>query len=33
MRGLGKYQVKDVLRRVKALLEAGEIPTGRRYAQ
>lgn len=33
MRGLGKYEVKDVLRRVKALLEAGEIPTGRRYAE
>ncbi len=32
MRGLGKYDVKEVLRRVKALLEAGEIPTGRRYA-
>lgn len=32
MRGIGKYDIKDVLRRVKALLEAGEIPTGRRYA-
>jgi hypothetical protein len=32
MRGLGKYAVKDVLRRAKALLETGEIPTGRRYA-
>ncbi len=32
MRGLGKYDIKDVLRRAKALLEAGEIPTGRRYA-
>lgn len=32
MRGLGKYGVKDALRRAKALLETGEIPTGRRYA-
>ncbi len=32
MRGIGKYGVKDVLRRTKALLETGEIPTGRRYA-
>ena len=32
MRGLGKYDVKEVLRRAKALLEAGEIPTGRRDA-
>lgn len=32
MRGLGKYNIKDVLRRAKALLEAGEIATGRRYA-
>lgn len=32
MRGAGKYAVKDVLRRVKALIEAGEMPTGRRYA-
>lgn len=32
MRGLGKSEIKDVLRRAKALLEAGEIPTGRRYA-
>ena len=32
MRGLGKFAIKDVLRRAKALLEAGEIPTGRRYA-
>lgn len=31
MRGAGKYEIKEVLRRVKALLEAGEIPTGRRY--
>jgi hypothetical protein len=32
MRGLGKYAIKDVLRRMKALLECGEIPTGRRFA-
>jgi hypothetical protein len=32
MRGLGKYGIKEVLRRAKALLETGEIPTGRRYA-
>lgn len=32
MRGIGKYEIKDVLRRAKALLEAGEIPTGRRFA-
>lgn len=32
MRGLGKYEIKQILRRVKALLEAGEIPTGRRFA-
>jgi hypothetical protein len=32
MRGVGKYTIKDVLRRAKALLETGEIPTGRRYA-
>jgi hypothetical protein len=32
MRGVGKYRAKDVLRRAKALLEAGEIPTGGRYA-
>ena len=32
MRGVGKYGVKEVLRRVKALLEAGEISTGSRYA-
>lgn len=32
MRGVGKYEIKEVLRRIKALLEAGEIPTGRRYA-
>jgi hypothetical protein len=32
MRGVGKYRIKEILRRVKALLEAGEIPTGRRYA-
>jgi hypothetical protein len=32
MRGAGKYEIKEVLRRIKALLEAGEIPTGRRYA-
>ncbi|HKU69089.1 MAG TPA: hypothetical protein VJP85_15060 [Candidatus Baltobacteraceae bacterium] len=33
MRGVGKYDIKEVLRRAKALLEAGEIPTGRRYEQ
>ena len=32
MRGIGKYDIKEVLRRTKALIEAGEIPTGRRYA-
>jgi hypothetical protein len=32
MRGLGKYAIKDVLRRAKSLLETGEIATGRRYA-
>lgn len=32
MRRGGKYETKEVLRRVKALIEAGEIPTGRRYA-
>jgi len=32
MRGAGKYGVKEVLRRAKAMLEAGEVPTGRRYA-
>ncbi len=32
MRGAGKYEIKDVLRRAKALLEAGEVPTGERYA-
>jgi hypothetical protein len=32
MRGMGMYAVKDVLRRMKALIEAGEIPTGKRYA-
>lgn len=32
MRGLGKYTIKDILRRAKALIETGEIPTGRRYA-
>lgn len=32
MRGVGKYGVKEVLRRAKAMLETGEIPTGRRYA-
>lgn len=32
MRGIGKYATKDILRRIKALVEAGEIPTGRRYA-
>jgi hypothetical protein len=32
MRGVGKYGTKEVLRRAKALLETGEIPTGRRYA-
>lgn len=30
MRG-EKYEVKDVVRKLKALLEAGEIPTGARY--
>lgn len=30
MRGLSKYEIKDVLRRAKALLETGEIPTGKR---
>ena len=32
MRGTGKYAIKDILRRIKSLLETGEIPTGRRYA-
>ena len=32
MRGIGKYATKEILRRAKALLEAGEVPTGRRYA-
>ena len=32
MRGAGKYAVKEVVRRTKALIETGEIPTGRRYA-
>lgn len=32
MRGAGKYEIKEILRRIKALLEAGEVPTGRRYA-
>ncbi|HEV3152278.1 MAG TPA: hypothetical protein VGZ02_00580 [Candidatus Baltobacteraceae bacterium] len=32
MRGVGKYAIKDVLRRAKAILETGEVPTGRRYA-
>jgi hypothetical protein len=32
MRGTGKYAIKEILRRAKSLLEAGEIPTGRRYA-
>ena len=32
MRGLGKYAVRDVLRRAKWILEAGEFPSGRRYA-
>jgi hypothetical protein len=32
MRGVAKYQIKEALRRMKALLEAGEIPTGRRCA-
>lgn len=32
MRGLSKYDIKDVLRHVKSLLETGEIPTGRRCA-
>lgn len=32
MRGVGKYGVKEVLRKAKALIESGEIPTGRRCA-
>ncbi|MFN2449347.1 MAG: hypothetical protein ABR508_06070 [Candidatus Baltobacteraceae bacterium] len=32
MRGIGKYATKDILRRAKSLLEAGEIATGRRFA-
>ena len=32
MRGIGKYAIKDVLRRAKALIETGEVSTGRRYA-
>ena len=32
MRGVGKYAIKDILRRAKALLETGETPTGRRAA-
>ena len=32
MRGQGKYSVKDALRRIKQMLETGEIATGRRYA-
>jgi|GEM_PF-2663925 len=32
MRGLGKYEIKEVLRRAKSLLETGEVPTGRRHA-
>lgn len=32
MRGRGKYGVKEVLRRAKALMETGEIATGRRHA-
>ncbi|HET7815839.1 MAG TPA: hypothetical protein VFL13_15865 [Candidatus Baltobacteraceae bacterium] len=32
MRGIGKYATKDILRRVKSCIEAGEIPTGKRYA-
>ena len=32
MRGVGKYAIRDVLRRAKAMLETGEIPTGRRTA-
>ncbi len=32
MRGIGKYGMKDILRRAKALIETGEIPTGARYA-
>jgi hypothetical protein len=32
MRGVGKYDVKEVLRRLKALLETGETPTGKMYA-
>ena len=31
MRGIGKYATKDILRRAKALLEAGEIPTAARH--
>ncbi len=32
MRGYGKYAAKEVLRRAKALIETGEIPTGGRAA-
>lgn len=31
MRGVGKYAMKDVLRRAKSILESGETPSGRRY--
>ena len=30
MRAVDKYTVKDTLRRAKALIEAGEVPTGAR---
>ncbi len=33
MRGIGKYATKDILRRAKAILEAGEIATGARYRE
>jgi hypothetical protein len=32
MRGVGKYAIDEILRRAKSMLEAGEIPTGRRFA-
>lgn len=32
MRARSKYDVKDALREVKAIIEAGETPTGRRSA-
>jgi len=28
-----KYTVKDVVRRIKAYLETGEVPTGKRYTE